>query len=147
MLRMFGFNKGKEDLLTPLLKLMIKTAEQNTNEKYSINSHEIIKNTKDRIATQTAQERQGETADYYKFNTLSKALQKSDETLLKINEQVTRIAFMIDKYTQKQNHSVMDKLADFFLPNDFNTIPTPYGLVPSQRSVTITNKANQGGTQ
>lgn len=147
LLRMFGFNNGKEDILTPLLKLMIKTAEQNTNEKYAINSHEIIKNTKDRIATQTAQERQGETAEYYKFNTLSKALQKSDETLLKINEQVTRIAFMIDRYMQKQNNSVMDTLADFFSPNSFNTIPTPYGLSPSQRSVTITNKANQGGTQ
>lgn len=147
MLRMFGFNNGKEDLLTPSLELMIKTAKQNTHEKFAINSHEIIKNTKDRIATQTAQERQGETADYYKFNTLSKALQKSDETLLKINEQVTRIAFMIDRYMQKQKNSVMDTLADFFSPNSLNTIPTPYGLSPSQRSVTITNKANQGGAQ
>ncbi|GAA7670797.1 hypothetical protein KVK66_04445 [Helicobacter pylori] len=129
------------------LKLMIKTAQQNTNEKYAINSHEIIKNTKDRIETQTAQERQSETADYYKFTTLSKALQKSDETLLKINEQVARIAYMIDRHMQKQNRGVMDTLADFFLPNSLNTITTPYGLAPSQRSVTITNKANQGGAQ
>ena len=148
-LRMMGISKlGGFDFLGRTIQDSKALSNQLENEKYQPDMNKVLDNFAKRELSKAKAEEQGKTADIFKLNTLSRALQKSDETLLKINEGVTRIAYMIDRYMQKQNHGVMDSLANYYSPNSFNTIPTPYGLSPSyNQSVTITNKANQGMPQ
>ena len=144
-----GISKlGGFDFLGRTIQDSKALSNQLENEKYQPDMNKVLDNFAKRELSKAKAEEQGKTADIFKLNTLSRALQKSDETLLKINEGVTRIAYMIDRYMQKQNHGVMDSLANYYSPNSFNTIPTPYGLSPSyNQSVTITNKANQGMPQ